>query len=89
MLTSFDFAAARMMRELTATMPIKAVAKPTEAEVGCAAAIRPEGYCRTVFCRSVQAAANMREILADTAANPFIVDLRHGWSFKENLTYGL
>lgn len=80
----FEFAAALMMRELTANMPIKTIAKPTEAEVGSAAAFWPEGYCCTLFCLSVHAAATAQEFHAETAVDPSIDDLRHWWSFKEN-----
>lgn len=80
----FEFAAALMMRELTADMPVKAVGQPSNAHAGSAAAFWPEGYCCTLFCLSVHAAATAQEFHADATIAPAIDDLRHWWSFKEN-----
>jgi hypothetical protein len=80
----FEFAAALMMRELNAGMPVKAVGMPTLAQSGSAAAFWPEGYCCTIFCLSVHAAAVSEEFHAETNIDPAIDDLRHWWSFKEN-----
>ncbi|NBE06974.1 hypothetical protein [Paragemmobacter ruber] len=80
----FEFAAALMMRELTVDMPLKAVGEPSRAQTGSAAAFWPEGYCCTLFCLSVHAAATAQEFHADTTIDPAIDDLRHWWSFKEN-----
>lgn len=80
----FEFAAALMMRELTADMPVKAVEKPMLAQPSSAAEFWPEGYCCTLFCLSVHAAANAQEFHAETTIDPAIDDLRHWWSFKEN-----
>lgn len=73
-----------MMRELTAEMPLKALGEPTRTQPGSAAAFWPEGYCCTLFCLSVHAAATAQEFHADTTLDPAIDDLRHWWSFKEN-----
>lgn len=80
----FEFAAALMMRELTADMPLKAAGQPTRADRGSAAAFWPEGYCCTLFCLSVHAAATAQEFHAETTIDPAIDDLRHWWSFREN-----
>lgn len=80
----FEFAAALMMRELTAEMPAKALGPASRAQPGSAAAFWPEGYCCTVFCLSVHAAATAQEFHAETTIDPAIDDLRHWWSFKEN-----
>jgi hypothetical protein len=80
----FEFAAALMMRELTADMPVKAIDAPTRAQPGSAAAFWPEGYCCTLFCLSVHAATTAQEFHAETTIDPSIDDLRHWWSFKEN-----
>lgn len=80
----FEFAAALMMRELTADMPVKAVVPPTRAQHGSAAAFWPEGYCCTLFCLSVHAAATAQEFHTETTIDPAFDDLRHWWSFKEN-----
>lgn len=80
----FEFAAALMMRELTVDMPVRAEGPPTLAQRGSAAAFWPEGYCCTIFCLSVHAAATAQEFASDTVIDPAIDDLRHWWSFKEN-----
>lgn len=80
----FEFAAALMMRELTAEMPLTVVGDPRLAQPGSAAAFWPEGYCCTVFCLSVHAAATAQEFHVETTLDPAIDDLRHWWTFKEN-----
>lgn len=80
----FEFAAALMMRELTADMPVRAIGAPALAQPGSAAAFWPEGYCCTIFCLSVHAAATEQEFHSQTTLDPAIDDLRHWWSFKEN-----
>jgi hypothetical protein len=80
----FEFAAALMLRELTADPPIKAKGPATRAAADSAAAFWPEGYCCTLFCLSVHAAAMEQEFHDQAALDPAIDDLRHWWSFKEN-----
>lgn len=80
----FEFAAALMLQELTAEMPITADGAPRLADPDSAAAFWPEGYCCTMFCLSVHAAAMDQEFRAETTIDPAIDDLRHWWSFKEN-----
>lgn len=80
----FEFAAALMLRELTADMPVKARGPATLADPGSAAAFWPEGYCCTMFCLSVHTAAMEQEFHAHTTLDPAIDDLRHWWSFREN-----
>jgi len=80
----FEFAAALMLRELVADMPIRAAGPPTKAAPDTAAAFWPEGYCCTMFCLSVHAAAMGQEFQASTEIDPAIDDLRHWWSFREN-----
>lgn len=80
----FEFAAALMLRELTADMPISTDTPARLAEVDSAAAFWPEGYCCTMFCLSVHSAAMAQEFHAVTELDPAIDDLRYWWSFKEN-----
>ena len=80
----FEFAAALMLRELTADMPVTAQSAPTRAHRDSAAAFWPEGYCCTLFCLSVHAAAMQQEFHEATDLDPAFDDLRHWWSFKEN-----
>ncbi len=80
----FEFAAALVLRELTADLPLKATGPATLADSNSAAAFWPEGYCCTLFCLSVHAAAMEQEFHDQTALDPAIDDLRHWWSFKEN-----
>lgn len=79
----FEFAAALMLRELVADMPVKAT-PPMRARSDSAAAFWPEGYCCTCFCLSIHAAAMAQEFHAGTEIAPAIDDLRHWWSFREN-----
>ncbi|WP_417771999.1 hypothetical protein [Stappia sp.] len=80
----FDFAAGIMLRELTADMPIRALAAPTKAAPDSAAAFWPEGYVSTLFCLSVHAAAARQEFRHAPEPSAAIDDLRHWWSFREN-----
>jgi hypothetical protein len=80
----FEFAAALMLRELVAGMPVRAVAAPTRAAADSAAAFWPEGYCCTCFCLSIHAAAMEQEFHAGTEVAAEIDDLRQWWSFREN-----
>ena len=80
----FEFAAGLMLRELTADMPITAIAAPTKAEAQSAAAFWPEGYACTMFCLTVHSAAMQQEFHDLPELSPAIDDLRHWWSFKEN-----
>jgi hypothetical protein len=80
----FEFAAALMLRELTADLPITAEGPALLADAGSAAAFWPEGYCCTYFCLSVHSAAIAQEFHATTKIDPAIDDLRHWWSFREN-----
>lgn len=79
----FEFAAALMLRELVADMPVKA-STPTLAKPDSAGAFWPEGYCCTCFCLSIHAAAMAQEFHAGTEIAPEIDDLRNWWSFREN-----
>lgn len=80
----FEFAAALMLRELVADMPVKALTPVTLAKPDSAASFWPEGYFCTMFCVSVHAAAMEQEFHTATEVDPAIDDLRHWWSFKEN-----
>ena len=77
----FEFAAALMLRELTADMPLTASGM---APGDSAAAFWPEGWCCTLFCLSVHSAAMAQEFHETTDLDPAFDDLRHWWSFKEN-----
>ncbi|MFD1807473.1 hypothetical protein ACFSHQ_02975 [Gemmobacter lanyuensis] len=74
-----------MLRELIADAPLKVLGPTTRAAANSAAAFWPEGYCCTMFCLSVHAAAMQQEFQDQTALDPAIDDLRHWWSFKENI----
>ena len=80
----FEFAAALMLRELMADLPIKSDGPPRLAAPDSAAAFWAEGYCCTTFCLSVHSAAMAQEYHTVTEIDPAIDDLRHWWSFKEN-----
>lgn len=80
----FEFAAALMLRELVADMPVRATGPATLAPSNSAAEFWPEGYCCTMFCLSVHSAAMAQEFHASTAFDPALDDLRHWWSFREN-----
>lgn len=80
----FDFAAAIMLRELTADMPLRATMAPTKAAPDSAAAFWPEGYVAVLFCLSVHAAAAREEFRVEPEPSAAIEDLRHWWSLKEN-----
>ena len=80
----FEFAAALMLRELVAEMPVTATTPASLAKPDSAAAFWPEGYCCTLFCVSVHTAAMAQEFAAGTAIDPAIDDLRQWWSFREN-----
>lgn len=80
----FEFAAALMLRELVADLPVKASGPATKATPDSAAAFWPEGYCCTTFCLSVHAAAMEQEFQSPAEVDAAIDDLRHWWSFREN-----
>ena len=80
----FEFAAALMLRELIADLPIKAKAAPSIAGPQTAGAFWPEGYACTLFCLSVHSAAMHEEFQARADVAPMIEDLRSWWSFREN-----
>ena len=80
----FEFAAGLMLRELVADMPVTATAPATLAKPDSAAAFWPEGYCCTMFCMSVHAAAMAQEFHAGTEIDASFDDLRHWWAFREN-----
>jgi hypothetical protein len=80
----FEFAAALMLRELVADMPLRARGPATLAKPNSAAAFWPEGYCCTMFCVAVHAALVAQEFQAATEIDPAIDDLRDWWSFREN-----
>lgn len=80
----FDFAAAIMLRELTADMPLRARGPATRAPADSAAAFWPEGYVAVMFCLSVHAAAAREEFRVAPEPAAAIDDLRHWWSLREN-----
>lgn len=80
----FEFAAALMLRELTADIPLTVKTPTRNAKLDSAAAFWPEGYCCTTFCLSVHSAAVAQEFKAVTELDPAIDDLRQWWSFREN-----
>lgn len=81
----FEFAAAMMLRELVADMPVAATGVPALADAGSAAAFWPEGFVCTTFCLSVHAAAAAQEFHVKIDVDPAVDDLRHWWSFRENV----
>lgn len=80
----FEFAAALMLRELVADLPLVATGPAQLAGADSAAAFWPEGYCCATFCLSVHAAAMEQEFHQSTELDPAFDDLRHWWSFREN-----
>ena len=80
----FEFAAALVLGELMADLPLKASGPATRVAADSAAAFWPEGYCCTMFCLAVHSAAVAQEFNDQTVLDPAIDDLRYWWSFKEN-----
>jgi hypothetical protein len=80
----FEFAAGLMLRELVSDMPLRATTPATLSKPDSAAAFWPEGYCCTMFCVSVHAAAMAQEFHTATEIDPSFDDLRQWWSFREN-----
>ena len=80
----FEFAAGLMLRELVSDMPVRATTPATLAKPDSAAAFWPEGYCCTMFCVSVHAAAMAQEFHTVTEIDPSFDDLRQWWSFRES-----
>lgn len=81
----FPFAAGLMLRELVADLPLRATGAPARADADSPAAFWPEGYTATLFCLSVTAAALAQEFDEATTLAPEVDDLRHWWSFRENV----
>ena len=81
----FEFAAGLMLRELTSTMPITLLSPPTRAAPDSAAAFWPQGYVCTLFCLTIHGAAMEQEYRSRPDTSPDIADLRHWWSFRENI----
>lgn len=81
----FEFAAGLMLRELTADMPLQALSPPSKAAADSAAAFWTEGYVCTLFCLTVHAAAAEQEFHDRPGMAPAFDDLRHWWSFRENI----
>lgn len=81
----FEFAAGLMLRELLRDVPVRAAAVPGRVDPGSAAAFWPEGYACTTFCLTVAQAALAQEFQDPGAVAPEIDDLRHWWSFRENV----
>ncbi|MGB8814021.1 MAG: hypothetical protein WCC57_12640 [Paracoccaceae bacterium] len=73
------------MRELTAELPLQALSAPSKAASDSAAAFWPEGYVCTLFCLTVHAAAAEQEFHDRPDVTPAVDDLRHWWSFRENI----
>ena len=81
----FEFAAGLMLREFTADMPLQAMSPPDKVGADSAAAFWPEGYVCTLFCLTVHAAAAEQEFHNRPDLAPAFDDLRHWWSFRENI----
>ena len=81
----FEFAAGLMLREFTAELPLKALSPPSKVAPDSAAAFWPEGYVCTLFCLTVHAAAAEQEFHDRPDVTPAFDDLRHWWSFRENI----
>lgn len=81
----FEFAAGLMLREFTADLPLQALSPPGKAAPDSAAAFWPEGYVCTHFCLTVHAAAAEQEFHDRPDLTPTFDDLRHWWSFRENI----
>lgn len=80
----FEFAAALMLRELIAVMPLRALSAPDRVPAESPAAFWPEGHACTLFCLTVFTAASDQEFHDHPALSADFGDLRHWWSFREN-----
>ena len=82
----FDFASGLMLRELLRDLPITAGPLPLDADLSRAEYYWPEGFACTVFCLNMHAAVVEQEFDASTTTTPKFFDIRHWWSFRENVT---
>jgi hypothetical protein len=80
----FAFAAGLMLRELCASLPVKAKAPPTCAAPTSVAAFWPKRYACTMFCLTVHSAAMRQEFHEATELSDRVDNLRQCWSFREN-----
>lgn len=80
----FEFAAGLMLRELLKNMPVR-VRGDLAGTVPKSAAFWPEGYVCTLFCLSIARAALREEFGDRRDLAPEITELRHWWSFRENV----
>ncbi|RJE89277.1 hypothetical protein [Paracoccus onubensis] len=80
----FDHAAGLMLRELINAQPCRIVSPPTEPDPANPAHFWPEGYCYTIYCMNVRAAAIQQEYGEIASAGEELHDLRTWWSFREN-----
>jgi hypothetical protein len=81
----FVFAAGLMLREMVAEMPLVLASPPEALSPGTALANWPEGYACSMFCMTVAAAALRQEFDPGAGLAPAADDLRHWWSFAENV----
>jgi hypothetical protein len=81
----FEFVAGLMLREFTADLPLQAISPPVKVAPDSAAVFWPEGYVCTLFCLTVHSAAAEQEFHARPGVAPAFDDLRHWWSFRENI----
>lgn len=80
----FDHAAGLMLRELISAQPCCVVSQPSEPDPDNPAYFWPEGYCYTIYCMNVRAAAIQQEYGEAATTGKDIHDLRTWWSFREN-----
>lgn len=80
----FDHAAGLMLRELLNSGPCHLLSQPTEPDPTDPAHFWPEGYCYTIYCMNVRAAAIQQEYGEIATSGDRIHDLRTWWSFREN-----
>lgn len=81
----FDFAAGLMLRELMRNMPLSVVHRPDDLDAGRADRFWPEGFACMMFCINIRAAVMAQEFEETTQLAPVFFDIRHWWSFRENV----
>lgn len=81
----FDHAAGLMLRELIAANPCRVMTPPDPGDPQDPARFWPEGFCYTIYCMNVRAAAVQQEYGENAVLAPEFHDLRTWWSFRENV----
>lgn len=80
----YEHAAGMMLRELIEADPVTAAGTDGAADTTRPEVFWPEGFCYTVFCLNVAAAAIRQDMGDDVGLGSEFTDLRTWWSFREN-----